>query len=76
MSCYFRHLAEIFKKAGIKVMPKNRKKLDAILHQLVDVTYKDCPKAWKRIKEEILSDSIKMELFVTRLKKAIKVSSP
>jgi len=76
MSCYFRHLDEIFKKAGIKVTPENRKKLDAILHQLVDVTYKDCPKAWKRIKKEILSDSIKMELFVTRFKKAIKASSP
>jgi hypothetical protein len=51
MSCYFRHMADLFEEAGIQVTPENRKRLDQLLHELVDVKYKNCPPTWKRIKE-------------------------
>lgn len=72
MSCYFRHLTEIFKKAGIKVTPENKKELDRIIHQLVKTEYKDCPKAWKNIKTDVMSNPVKIEQFAVRLKKAVK----
>jgi hypothetical protein len=38
MSCYFRHLKEIFDEAGIVVMPNNRNQIDQAIHQVVGVT--------------------------------------
>lgn len=51
MSCYFRHMQDIFEEAGIEVTKENKKELDRILHQLVDVQYKSCSPTWKRVKE-------------------------
>lgn len=50
MSCYFRHMQDLFAEAGIGVTKENRRDLDRILHELVDVTYKNCSQAWKGIK--------------------------
>jgi len=35
LSCYFRHLKEVFESAGIEVTPQNRKSLDAAFHRVV-----------------------------------------
>jgi len=43
MSCYFRHLKDILEEADIEVTPDNRKQVDRAIHQIVGVTYKDCP---------------------------------
>ncbi len=43
MSCYFRHLKDIFAEAGIEVTKANRKELDRAFHDIVGVVYKDCP---------------------------------
>jgi len=51
MSCYFRHMGDIFEAAGIQVTGENKKELDRILHQLTGVEYKSCSPTWKRIKE-------------------------
>ena len=39
MTCYFRHLKDIFMKAGIEVTKENRRELDRIIHGIVDVEY-------------------------------------
>jgi len=51
MSCYFRHMSEIFEEAGIEVTKENKKELDRLLHRLAGEEYKNCSPAWKRIKE-------------------------
>jgi hypothetical protein len=40
LTCYFRHLEQIFRKAGITVTSKNRRDLDKIVHSIIDVDYK------------------------------------
>jgi hypothetical protein len=71
MSCYFRHLQEIFDSSGIEITKDNRKKLDEAMRKLLKVKYKDCPKTWKEIKEKILVDEKKKKDFAERLKKMV-----
>lgn len=72
MSCYFRHLNEIFGEAGIEVTAANKKQVDQAIHQLVGVGYKDCPAAWHKLKREITSDPHKRSEFIARLQAAIR----
>jgi hypothetical protein len=67
MTCYFRHLEEVFKKAGIEVTPQNKREIDRIIHSIVDVEYKNCPAAWRKVKNRITEDEVG---FVSMLKKA------
>ncbi len=69
MSCYFRHMQEIFAEAGIQVTPANKKQIDQAIHNLVDVEYKNCPAAWKAIKAGTSTPEQRRE-FVLKLKKA------
>lgn len=60
MSCYFRHLADVFEEAGIdleevKADKTKKKEYDEKIHKLVGVEYKDCPSTWKTVKE-LLAD--------------------
>jgi hypothetical protein len=50
MSCYFRHIGEIFAEAGVEVTKENKKALDAAIHKAVGVACKDCPSAWRAVK--------------------------
>jgi len=65
LTCYFRHLKEIFEKAGIEVTSENRQKVDKIIHSIVALKYKDCPSTWKEVKKRITEDE---EDFVSALK--------
>ncbi|TRO45848.1 hypothetical protein E2P60_06495 [Candidatus Bathyarchaeota archaeon] len=56
MTCYFRHLKQVFEKAGIEVTPSNKKELDRIIHNIVSVDYKNCPGTWAQVKKLILED--------------------
>jgi predicted Fe-Mo cluster-binding NifX family protein len=67
MTCYFRHLGEVFKKAGIEVTPLNRKQLDEVIHELVKTNYKDCPSTWREVKKRIAADE---DAFAKNLKAA------
>ncbi len=67
MTCYFRHLEALLKKAGITVTSENRQKLDRVIHELVGVDYKDCPNAWRQVKERLADDE---DGFVLQLKDA------
>ena len=64
-TCYFRHLKEIFIKAGIDVTSENRQEVDKISHRIVAVKCKDCPSTWKEVKKRIIEDE---ENFVFALK--------
>lgn len=67
MTCYFRHLKEIFKKAGIEVTSENRHEVDRIIHSIVGVEYKNCLATWREVKKRIAEDETG---FVTMLKEA------
>jgi hypothetical protein len=69
VTCYFRHLKGVFEKAGIKVTPENKKELDNIIHNIVNVNYKNCPATWKQVKNLILEDEAN---FASKLKNAWK----
>lgn len=68
MSCYFRHLKEIFDEAGIVVTPGNRKQIDQAIHRIVGVTYKECPQAWKNLKQQIIDNEPRRQELVKKLK--------
>jgi hypothetical protein len=62
VSCYFRHMDDVFVEAGIMVTRENKKQLDQLLHELADVEYKNCSPAWKRIKELRADEALRREL--------------
>jgi len=62
MTCYFRHLQEIFELANIQVTRENRKEIDRVLHEIVGVGYKDCPSAWRGLKNRLRDERSKLEL--------------
>jgi hypothetical protein len=57
----------VFKKAGIEVTPENRQKIDKVIHDLVNVEYKNCPATWKEVKKRLAEDEAG---FVLKLKAA------
>ena len=65
LTCYFRHLKQIFEKAGIEVTVENRKEIDRIIHNIVGVKYKNCPAAWRAVKKRIAEDE---KSFISKLK--------
>jgi ribosomal protein L17 len=69
MSCYFRHMKDIFEEAGIEVTEENKKAVDQVVHELVSVKYKNCSPAWKAVKEQIKNDKEIRDRFVAKLKK-------
>jgi len=71
MTCYFRHLGVVFKKAGIEVTRENKKDIDKIIHLILSVDYPNCPAAWKQTKKRISNDEV---VFVSELRNAWKTA--
>ena len=69
MSCYFRHIKDLLREAGIEITPDNKKDVDRAIHKMVGVDYKDCPATWKQVKAEFLSDDEARTKFVRKLKR-------
>ena len=69
MTCYFKHLNEVFKKAGIEVTKQNKREIDKVVHNIVSVEYKNCPTAWREVKKRLAEDE---QAFVSRLSKDFK----
>ena len=67
VTCYFRHLTQVFAKAGIEVTSQNRQEIDRIIHNIVGVNYKNCPAAWRQVKRLVSEDEAN---FVSKLKDA------
>ena len=68
MTCYFRHMKEIFAELGVEVTPENKRELDRRIHEFLGVEYKNCSASWKAIKEKRSEDGV---AFLRRLKKAL-----
>jgi hypothetical protein len=73
MSCYFRHIKDIFDFVGIEVTPKNKKEIDRVIHELVEVEYKQCSPTWKALKAEITSKPGGREAFAKKLKSKLNL---
>ena len=72
MTCYFRHLGAIFKKAEIEVKRENKKDIDRAIHSIVGVEYKNCSATWKEVKKRITENE---ESFVNTLKSKLTKNS-
>lgn len=64
MSCYFRQLDDLFEEAGIEVNKKNREVVDELIHHIVDMPYKDCPKTWQKVKEWLADNKLRDEMVI------------
>ncbi len=64
MTCYFRHLDPVFRRAGLQIDIDNRKRVDMIIHEMVGVKYKDCSQTWAAVKELLKDEGA----FVERLR--------
>jgi hypothetical protein len=53
MTCYFRQLQPVFKKAGIVVTSENKREIDKMIHSIVGTEYKNCSVTWKLVKQKI-----------------------
>jgi len=71
MSCYFRHLTEVFREAGVKVTPANKREVDQAVHRIVEVAYKDCPPTWKAVKAR-LQDPKARKTFINALRREFR----
>ena len=71
MSCYFRHMKDVLDEVGVEITPDNKKEIDAILHGIAGVEYKNCSPAWKKIKEMVKGDEAERDMFIGKLKKAL-----
>ena len=69
MTCYFRHMKDIFNKAGVEVTKENRKDIDRKIHTIVGVEYKNCSATWREVKKMIAEDE---EAFIIMLKEALR----
>ncbi|MBS7251998.1 MAG: hypothetical protein KIH08_15605 [Candidatus Freyarchaeota archaeon] len=67
MTCYFRHMQNIFGKAGITVTEGNRREVDRVFHRIVGVEYKNCSAVWREVRKRIAEDE---EGFISELKNA------
>jgi len=67
MTCYFRHLKDVFAEAGIEVTSENKREVDKVIHRMVGVKYKNCPSAWKEVKKRIAENK---DGFISQLKEA------
>lgn len=75
MSCYFRHMDEVFKELNLEITKENKKEIDKAIHKIVGVEYKNCPDAWKRVKEIIRgNDESEKKDFILKIKKELKMS--
>ena len=68
MTCYFRHLKEVFDKAGIEVTKENKRDLDRAIHAHMGVEYKDCSSTWRAVKASLAEDE---EAFLGVLREAM-----
>jgi hypothetical protein len=67
MSCYIRHLSDIFETLEIEDNKDNRKRMDKFVRKILK-TDKPCPEVWKKLKTILANEKKKKDL-VGKLKK-------
>jgi hypothetical protein len=68
MSCYTRHLDDLFREAGIEPNKENKKKLDSLLKKKFKSA--NCPEVWKKVKTHLNNPAKKSKL-LTGIKKVL-----
>ena len=71
MSCYFRHLEDLFKEAGLTIDIENKKQIDRTIHEFLGITYKDCPSTWRALKP-VLADAKRRHELIKKLHDGIR----
>lgn len=69
MSCYTRHLCDLFAAAGIENTRGNRKRADGFIREIMAMKGEDCPVVWREIKSR-LADPYKNVELADRLRQA------
>ncbi len=65
-------MKNILDEAGVVVTKENKKEIDRIIHNLVNVEYKNCPTTWMTVKERIKGDEEARRRFIIILKEELK----
>jgi hypothetical protein len=64
---------EIFSELSIEITKENKKDIDRAIHKIVGVEYKNCPDAWKMVKEIIRgSEENEKKKFISYIEKELK----
>jgi hypothetical protein len=61
-------MKDVLEEVGVEVTNENKKEIDQIIHELVNVPYKQCSPAWKGVKDRIKTNDKTKGLFVKELK--------
>ena len=72
MSCYTRHLEELFNDIGFPFTKENKKVGDALIRKVLRMSKADCPDVWRKLKT-VLADKDKKKSLIEKLKKEIAV---
>lgn len=69
MSCYTRHLGDLFAAAGIEDTKENRKRADGLIREIIAMAGEGCPVVWREVKTR-LADPDKSLGLADRLRQA------
>lgn len=69
MSCYTRHLGELFAAAGVENTKENRKRADLFIREILAVKEEGCPVVWREVKGRLVDPDKSLEL-ADRLRQA------
>ena len=64
MTCYFRHMKDVFAEIGVEITKEN-KEIDRKIHGILGVQYKDCSTTWKHVKARLVDNR---EAFIDELR--------
>jgi len=56
MTCYFRHMKDIFTEVGVEATKENKKDFDRKIHRVLGVEYKNCSATMKLVKVRLAED--------------------
>lgn len=74
MSCYTRHLGDLFASAGIANTKENRKKAGLFIREIVAMAGEGCPAVWREVKGRLADPDKSVEL-ADRLRQAFITNS-
>lgn len=62
ISCYTRHLGDLFAAAGIENTKGNRKRADGFIREIIAMKGEDCPVVWREVKSRLADPDKSLEL--------------
>ena len=62
MSCYTRHLGDLFTAAGIENTKENRKRADGCIREILSMKGEGCPVVWREVKTHLADPYKSLEL--------------